>query len=156
MQKKCHGCGVISDVENKPFAACPECGLPFGAKPPAAPAPPVRTQQSREEKIAAALRTVDQRPPLPAPPRWFAPGVLNAIFWAYAVLLGISAILPLIIKPSLIAVGGLIFSAILIIAARISIEVALAIFHTADCTDDTARSLRILIREDARRQAQEP
>lgn len=155
MQRKCHGCGAISDVENKPFAACPECGLPYGTRPAATPAPQPVAQQTRQERVAQALRHIDQRPPLPAPPRWFAPSVLTTIFWVYAALLGLSALIHLLIKPSMLAVGGVIISLMLIIATRISIEVVLAVFHIADCSDDTCRSMRILIREEARRQSRE-
>lgn len=155
MQKKCHGCGVISDVEDKPFAACPECGLPFGAKPPAPPTARPAPQQTQQERIAQTLRHIDQRPPLPTAPKWFAPPVLNALFWVYAILLGLGGLIPMIMKPSMATAAGLILSLLLIISARIAIEVALAFFHIADCTDDTARSLRIRIREDARRTAQD-
>ena len=157
MQKKCHGCGVISDVENKPFAACPECGLPYGAKPvPAAadlPPPPVTSLQ----KVAQALRRIDPRPELPEPPRWFSPGFLATMFWLYAALLLVPAFIAFF-KAGInaITIGGLILSVALVIAARVTLEVVLAIFHAADNTHDTARSLRILIREEARRQTQEP
>lgn len=33
MLQECKGCCVVSDVEGKRFAACPECGLPYGSRP---------------------------------------------------------------------------------------------------------------------------
>ena len=157
MQKKCHGCGVISDVENKPFAACPECGLPYGAKPvPAAadlPPPPVNSLQ----KVAQALRRIDPRPDLPDPPRWFSPSFLSTMFWLYAAILLLPALLAIVkLGISTVTISGLTLSVGLVITARVALEVVLAIFATADNTHDTAQSLRILIRAEARRQTQEP
>lgn len=155
MQKKCHGCGIVSEVEDKPFAACPECGLPYGAKPPPRVSDLPTPQPNSIQRVAAALRRIDPRPDLPESPRWFSPGFLNTAFWLFAALLLVPALLAFFSAGvNSLTIAGFVFSVTLVLVARVALEVVLAIFHIAECTDDSRRSLRILIREHARKQSE--
>ena len=148
MQRQCHGCDVISDVEDRPFTSCPACGLPYGSKPIATPTP-ITASTTRDKR-----RKLDVRPDLPAErKRWFSPQLLSTLFWVFAAVMVLPTVIGLfVVGLNSGSVAALVFVIAITLAARVSIEVVLAIFAIAESTEDAQRSLRILIRAEADRQ----